>query len=144
MIVFGHGCNFNTDWLRLDCSSSQGELAKACLAERIPFAGLTLSEAHSTKLEVILTNFVLSLMQSEGSTYYRPDASAMAAEASRKRKHAGDEEDTTDPKPKGKAKAKGKPKATPKANPSPEETGAGQKDEEVQGAEAEEGDDLPW
>ena len=100
--------------LRLDLSSSQGELAKACVAERIPFAGLTLSEPHSTKLEVMLTEFVLSLMQSEGSTYYRADSSAMASEVSKKRKHTGEEgQEDTGPKPKAKSKAKAKAKGTP-------------------------------
>ena len=86
--------------LRLDLSSSQGELAKACVAERIPFAGLTLSEPHSNKLEVMLTEFVLSLMQSEGSTYYRADASDMASEVSKKRKHTEEGQDKVQsPKP---------------------------------------------
>lgn len=118
--------------MRLDLASGQGELAKACLAERVPYMGLTLSESHSTQLELILTNFAVTLMQTEGSTYYR---------AAAKRKSEG--EGNEDEPPKAKAKAKGKAKGKPKAKPTPEaetdaqaeEPEADNDDEEVQ---------LPW
>ena len=112
------------------------------MAERIPFAGLTLTEAHPTKLELILTEFVLSLMKSEGSTYYRANASALEPEASKKRKHTGEDgQEDTGSKPKGKAKAKGQPKATPKANQSKDTDATAETDADA--GEAGE-DDLPW
>ena len=128
----------------MDLSSSQGELAKACLLARVPYAGLTLSECHSTQLEVLLTQYVLSQMRTEGSTYYRADASAIGAsgQGGQKRKNGEQEgEDQTETKPK-KAKAKSKPKATPKASqtkdPDPETV------EETEDAAGGEEDDLPW
>ena len=129
----------------MDLSSSQGELAKACLLARVPYAGLTLSECHSTQLEVLLTQYVLSQMRTEGSTYYRADASAIGAsgQGGQKRKNGEQEgeDQTTETKPK-KAKAKSKPKATPKASqtkdPDPETV------EETEDAAGGEEDDLPW
>ena len=133
--------------LRLDLSCSQGELAKACVAERIPFAGLTLSETHSTKLEVILTEFVLTLMQTEGSTYYRAGASAKASEGTKKRKleEEGEDEDCgPKPKSKAKAKAKGQPKAPPASQSAKKagETGPEETADPVEEAGGD--DDLPW
>eukprot|EP00435_Cladocopium_sp_Y103_P035204 s3895_g9.t1 len=81
-------------------------------------------------------------MQTEGSTYYRADASAAGSEQQgKKRKSTGEESDTAEPKPRPKAncKVKGKAKAAPKADsaePAPVE-------EATQDGEEEE-EDLPW
>ena len=87
----------------LDLASGQGELAQACVAERVPYHGFTLSECHSGKLEMILTNFVVTQMQTEGSTFYRSDA-VVTTDSSNKR--AGEE--SQEERPKAKAKAKWK------------------------------------
>lgn len=59
--------------LRIDLSVGQAGLAKACVLERIPYWGLALSERHCRKVEVVLTDFVLSEMRREGSSHYRPE-----------------------------------------------------------------------
>ena len=69
-----HSCQA---WVDLACG--QGESAKACLLERKAFFGVTLSEAHSKRLEVALTTFLLEEFTKEGSTYYRAEAVGVAA-----------------------------------------------------------------
>ena len=99
---------------RLDLSTCQGELAKACVAERISYLGLTLSDAHSSQVEMLLTNFVVSQMQTPGSTYYRSEAVDQGnqphdqAAKGGKRKNKNTEEE----RPKAKAKAKNKKEQT--------------------------------
>ena len=84
-------------------------MAKACVAERISYLGLTLSDAHSSQVEMLLTNFVVSQMQTPGSTYYRSEAvdqgnqqqDQAAKGGKRKNKNNTEEE-----RPKAKAKNK--------------------------------------
>eukprot|EP00435_Cladocopium_sp_Y103_P020629 s1684_g5.t1 len=146
--------NFYRDLLRghsakglLDLSVGEGTAARACLLERIPYCGFTLSEAHSKKIEVQLTDFIVSEFKKEGSTHYRPEAC----------QSPGVDTAETDPKPKKKSKAKAKPKAEPadsqaqgKKNKKTEEDDEGEPqpkkktkktDEEEAASEAE---SLPW
>ena len=107
--------------MRLDLAMGQGEGAKACLTERLPFLGFCLTESHCKKMELRLTHFVLSEMRKEGSTHFRPEACGTSAESAKP-----DEEGGTKPKPKAKAKSKeGKEQAKSK-----EEEGEGAKVEE--------------
>ena len=105
---------------------------------RIPYAGLTLTEAHSTKMELLLTEFVLSQMQMEGSTYYRADA--LSATSAANAEESG---------PEAKAKAKPKPKSTPKVKGTPKpksSAGAPETGEIENGADptGEDDEELPW
>lgn len=130
--------NLQTLLLRLDLSSAQGELAKACLAERVPYLGVTLSENHSTHLEMILTNYAVTLMQTEGSSFYRADAAGSETAGSNKRKGSGPGEGEP---PKAKAKAKNKAKSKAKATqeePAPEDDEANPEGSELAAEE------LPW
>ena len=128
-------CQTNIQNRRIDevgFGQRSGRASESLSGRERPYMGLTLSESHSTQLELILTNFAVTLMQTEGSTYYR---------AAAKRKSEG--EGNEDEPPKAKAKAKGKAKGKPKAKPTPEaetdaqaeEPEADNDDEEVQ---------LPW
>ena len=122
-------------------SVSQGELAKACVAELISFCGLTLSDCHSSHMEMTLTNFVVSQMMTEGSTFYRSEAAAQGSQEepdhqtkkNSKRKSEGKEE-------RPKAKAKGKNKGQTK------EVEENVEDDEAAGEEVAEdtSDQLPW
>ena len=84
------------------------------MAERISYLGLTLSDAHSSQVEMLLTNFVVSQMQTPGSTYYRSEAVDQGnqqqdqAAKGGKRKNKNTEEE----RPKAKAKAKNKKEQT--------------------------------
>ena len=69
---------------RIDLSAGQGDSAKACLEARVPFCGLVLSENHAARLEVSLTDHVLKLMRTEGSSHFRPDAVSEVGEAPEK------------------------------------------------------------
>ena len=51
---------------RIDLSVGQASLAKASVLERTPYWGLALSERHARKVEVVLTDFVLSEMKKRG------------------------------------------------------------------------------
>ena len=75
------------------------------MAERVSYLGLTLSDSHSTQVEMILTNFVVTLMQTEGSTFYRSDTVAQGKQQEQvtkgsKRKNENSKEER--PKAKGK------------------------------------------
>ena len=126
---------------RLDLSTCQGELAKACVAERISYLGLTLSDAHSSQVEMLLTNFVVSQMQTPGSTYYRSEAvdqgnqqqDQAAKGGKRKNKNNTEEE-----RPKAKAKAKNKKEQTKDDDPATAPDGENDDDGE-DGSDA-----LPW
>ena len=83
-------------------SCGQGTAARACLSERLPFLGFTLSEVHSKKLELQLTDFIVSEMQREGSTHYRPEAVQQV--------DTEEAEGKPVPKPKPKGVSKPKPK----------------------------------
>ena len=73
----------------------QGELAKACISERIPCQAFTVTDAHAKHLELLLTEFVLGLMKTEGSSFYRAAAagSGGGAEEQAKRKKEGDDQE---------------------------------------------------
>ena len=58
----------------LDLAAGAGNFAKAALLERVPYYAFTLTECHSKKLEVILTQFLVDEMRREGSTHFRPEA----------------------------------------------------------------------
>jgi hypothetical protein len=55
------GCAFPT--LRLDLAAGQGCAAKAALLERVPYYGFVLSDQHCKKLQLLLTEFLLSQMK---------------------------------------------------------------------------------
>ena len=93
--------------MRLDLSAGQGAAARAALLERVPYFALTHSEVHSKKLEVQLTDFIVSEMKKEGSTHYRPEACQEPAEAG--------QESLAVPK----GKAKNKRPSTESGTPSP-------------------------
>ena len=82
-----------------DLAPGQGTAAKACLAERLPYFGLTLSETHGRKLELQLTDYIVAEMKREGSTFFRPEACQNPAEA---------EESEKKPVPKSKGSKKSK------------------------------------
>ena len=65
---------------RLDLACGQGNAAKACLQERLPYTGFVLSEAHGRRLESLLTNFICEQMKQEGSPHYRPEACSQQEE----------------------------------------------------------------
>jgi hypothetical protein len=124
----------------LDLSTSQGELAKACVAERVSYLGLTLSDSHSTQVEMILTNFVVTLMQTEGSTFYRSDTVAQGKQQEQvtkggKRKNENSKEE----RPKAKAKAKKNKEEQTKDDDKATAPDAGDDDDAEDGSDA-----LPW
>ena len=58
----------------VDLSPGQGEFLKACLSARTKCFALCGTEAHSKHLELLLTDWVLSELSREGSTFFRPEA----------------------------------------------------------------------
>jgi hypothetical protein len=84
----------------IDASPAQGEFMKACLSSRTKAVAICGTESHCARLELLLTDFVLSELSREGSTFYRPDAMSK------------DEEDTHEGK--GGAGTKAVPKKGPK------------------------------
>ena len=58
----------------VDLSPGQGEFLKACLAARTKCLAVAHTESHAKHLELICTDFVLSELRREGSTFFRPDA----------------------------------------------------------------------
>ena len=120
----------------LDLAAGQGNFAKAALLERIPYFAFTLTEAHSKKLEVILTQFLVDEMKREGSSHFRPEAlqepgTGEADSAEKKRK--SEEQEV---RPKRKAKAKAKSKKEDDELEKIEETGADEEEEQ--------NSPLPW
>ena len=114
-------CHFGrATWLlRIDLAAGQGETAKACLQDRVPFCGLVLSEAHARKLEIMLTDYVLEQFKTESSTHYRPDCVEPAAqdeEQPQKKQKKGQEKEKKD---KEGDKEKKKDKKTPKEEEEP-------------------------
>ena len=104
------------------------------MAERVPYHGLTLSECHSGKLEMILTNFVVTQMQTEGSTFYRAEAvTAVGTSGSDSNKRSSDD-CGQDQRPKAKAKPQPKPRPEP----------ANAQEEEAEGGDGNESPVLPW
>jgi hypothetical protein len=82
----------------MDLSAGSGEVAKACLENRIPYHGLCLTDVHESKLADHLTEFLYNCMIEEGHHFYTAGAAAQAK---------GDKEADA------KAKAKAKPQAKP-------------------------------
>lgn len=129
-------------------SCGQGTSARACLTERLPFLGFTLSEAHAKKLELQLTDFIVSEMKREGSTHYRPEAVQQV--------ELGEATEEETPTVKAKGKAKGKAKSGSKKHKKEEKEGAGEADEETskppkkklktdaEEAEVSDAESLPW
>ena len=110
-------------------------MAKACVAERVSYLGLTLSDSHSTQVEMILTNFVVTLMQTEGSTFYRSETVAQGKQQEQvtkgsKRKNENSKEE--------RPKAKGKKEQT-KDDDKATAPDAGDDDDAEDGSDA-----LPW
>ena len=108
------------------------------MAERVSYLGLTLSDSHSTQVEMILTNFVVTLMQTEGSTFYRSDTVAQGKQQEQvtkgsKRKNENSKEER--PKAKGKKNKEEQTKDDDKAT-APD---AGDDDDAEDGSDA-----LPW
>lgn len=65
----------------IDLAIGQCEALKACLELRIPSIGFALGEVHAQKAEMLLTDHILTMMRTEGTTYYRPEAAeSLAAE----------------------------------------------------------------
>ena len=124
----------------LDLAAGQGNFAKAALLERVPYYAFTLTELHSKKLEVILTQFLVDEMKKEGSTHFRPEAVqepvADSVQEPKKRPKAGNKEEGSEVQPKKKAKAKANAKNKK------------DDDEDIEEQGAEEGDEnsspLPW
>ena len=128
----------------LDLSVGQGCSARACLLERVPFVGFTLSEQHSKRLEVQLTDFIVAEMKREGSTHYRPEAC-----------NSGDGEGNSEEKPKPKPKPNSNKGGKPNKNKPAEKEEEGEevpeppqkKTKTGDAAEAdddEENETLPW
>ena len=126
---------------RLDLACGQGNAAKACLQERLPYTGFVLSEAHGRRLESLLTNFICEQMKQEGSPHYRPEACSQQEEETdkqNKRPGTGPAEGAPKKKPrkkKGEAGVEGQPPATGEGE------GGG---EEGEGGEGEGSETLPW
>lgn len=124
----------------LDLAAGAGNFAKAALLERVPYYAFTLTECHSKKLEVILTQFLVDEMRKEGSTHFRPEAvqdqeRQEADSVPKKRTKGGKKDEGSEVVPKKKAKAKAKNKKDDD-----------EEKKEEQGAEEEEagGSPLPW
>ena len=58
----------------VDVSPGQGELLKACLATRTKVVAVVGSDAHGSRLELLLTDYILSELSREGSTFFRPES----------------------------------------------------------------------
>jgi hypothetical protein len=132
----------------LDLSVDQASLAKACVLERTPYWGLALSERHAWKVEVVLTDFVLSEMKKEGSSHYRPECVAEPRT-----------EETKAPTPKPGPKKRPKTPKTGQQAGASEGTGEGEgeepapkkprkttkdKNEDEGGGEKSDASSLPW
>ena len=125
----------------LDLAAGAGNFAKAALLERVPYYAFTLTECHSKKLEVILTQFLVDEMRKEGSTHFRPEAvqdqeRQEADSVPKKRTKGGKKDEGSEVVPKKKAKAKAKNKKDDDDEEKKEEQGA---EEEEAG-----GSPLPW
>lgn len=136
----------------LDLAAGQGNFARACLLERVPYYGFTLTELHAKKLEISLTQWMLSELKKEGSTHFRPDAVEEPEDESDKK---------AQPKPKTERKKRPKtgnnedgdggsepPKKQPKSKAKNKKNGKDDGDEdEAQNDEGEGGEGnspLPW
>ena len=93
----------------VDLSAGQGQAAAACLQLRLCCVAFCLTEAHAQALEKRLTDHVLTAMQDEGSTFYRP-------EMAQKKETTETEEPEDNPRPRGNPKSSGKAAPKPKSN----------------------------
>ena len=84
----------------VDVSPGQGEFLKGCLASRTKAVAVCGTELHGTRLELLLTDYILGELSREGSTFYRPEL-----------------KDETEAGPKKKPKSEAKPKAVDKKRP---------------------------
>eukprot|EP00435_Cladocopium_sp_Y103_P040722 s2841_g11.t1 len=138
--------NFFRDMLRghsakpmVDLSCGQGFAARACLLERLPYFGFVLSEAHGKKIEMQLTDFVLTEMRNEGSSHYRPEA-CQEPSAETGSESAQPKKQKSETAPKGEPKPK-KPRKTSKKEDETEEVPA---EAAAAGEEEEKNSPLPW
>ena len=95
----------------VDVSPGQGEFLKGCLALRTKAVAIAGTDAHCSHLELLLTDYILSELSREGSTFYRPEA------VPKEEGEEATEATEATPKAKGKAKAKADPKAAGKKRP---------------------------
>ena len=105
------------------------------MAERVSYLGLTLSDSHSTQVEMILTNFVVTLMQTEGSTFYRSDTVAQGKQQEQVTKGSKRKSENSKAE---RPKAKGK-EAQTKDDDTATAPDAGDDDDAEDGSDA-----LPW
>lgn len=132
-------------------AAGQGETAKACLQDRLPFCGLVLSEAHARKLEIMLTEYVLEQFKTESSTHYRPDCVEHAAQdeeqPQQKKQKKEKEKEKEGDKEKKKGKKVVKEEEEPPADGEPkhkkEKKVKKTKEEDEEGVGSE-GSSLPW
>lgn len=133
-------------------AAGQGETAKACLQDRLPFCGLVLSEAHARKLEIMLTEYVLEQFKTESSTHYRPDCVEHAAQdeeqpQQKKQKKEKEKKEKEGDKEKKKDKKVVKEEEEPPADGEPkrkkEKKVKKTKEEDEEGVGSE-GSSLPW
>eukprot|EP00435_Cladocopium_sp_Y103_P050067 s89_g15.t1 len=134
----------------IDLAAGQGTACKACLAERLPYFGLTLTETHSKKLELQLTDFVVAEMKREGSTFFRPEACQNPAEEEEKKpppkskgskRTKADESANPNPPKKNKKEEAGETAGGDEEKPSKKKKKTEKADEEDEGSE---GESLPW
>ena len=128
----------------LDLAAGAGNFAKAALLERVPYNAFTLTECHSKRLEVVLTQFLVDEMRKEeGSTHFRPKAvqdqerqETDSVQDRKKRTKGGKKDEGSEVVPKKKAKAKAKNK---------KDDDDEEKNEEQEAEEEEAGGSpLPW
>ena len=89
----------------LDVSPGQGEFLKASLASRTKAIAICGTEVHGSRLELLLTEYILSELSREGSTFYRPESVAK------------DEDETKKENKIDEAGSKKRPKNAAKPNP---------------------------
>ena len=68
----------------LDVSPGQGEFLKASLASRTKAIAICGTEVHGSRLELLLTEYILSELSREGSTFYRPESVAKDEDETKK------------------------------------------------------------
>lgn len=107
----------------VDLSPAQGEFLKACLAARTKCLAVVHTESHAKHLELLCTDFVLSELSREGSTFFRPEAAAKEDD------EVESEAEKASKKPKKEKKEKSKEKESEKKPPKRkgEEDGAEEK-----------------
>lgn len=83
----------------VDVSPGQGEFLKACLALRTKAVAICGTDAHASRLELSLTDYILTELSREGSTFYRPESVP---------KEVSQEGEDIEPKPKKKPRTETK------------------------------------